>query len=358
MKILSITDLRLSFHHNFEIISDIMNKSLSVNRLSALVILWIIFSFQLAATSPKNDTLTFIHVTDPHVCNLTGYNTFFVEKRQHFGKNIQTFPGFLKSVPEKYEADFVVVTGDNIDYYEAETDNGGMLDTQVEQYSRLLGQCNLPVYITLGNHDISTYSINKVPAVTSNQLYAERARATWMRNVACFKEGTYYSHLFNLESATIRLIFLDNGYYSTEEMDDGVLPFVIDPFQLKWLDAQLKASDTDIEIIFMHIPLPYGNSAGNSILTEPITSYSSKTNSFNLLNILEKNSSSRLIFAGHKHINLINNYKLKDKNILTQVMTGAFGYDTANFRVIKITKDNILISMPGSSKIEYTIPVR
>ena len=336
-----------------------MKKRFTISRLFTMVMLWFAFILPVnALKSPEPDTLTFIHVTDIHACNLTGYHPFFVEKRQHFGKNIETFTDFLKSVPDKYEADFVIVTGDNIDYYEAETEKGGVLDTQVEQYSRLLDHCKIPVYLTLGNHDIASYRINSIPAVSSNQLDAERARATWMRNIPCFKEGTYYSHVFKIDTVTVRFIFLDNSYYSTEEITDGVLPFIVDQFQLRWLDNQMKASPSDVEIIFMHIPLPYGTVTDNKTLLEPISIYSSKTRAYNMISVLEKNSSTRLIFAGHKHINSINNYVLPDGDNLTQVMTGAFGYDTASWRVIKVTKDNVLISFPGSSGIEHIIPVR
>lgn len=69
-----------------------------------------------AVTSGKKYTITFIHVTDPHVCNLTGYHPFFVEKRQHFGKNAEPLAHFFESIPKKYKSDFVVVTGDNLDY--------------------------------------------------------------------------------------------------------------------------------------------------------------------------------------------------------------------------------------------------
>lgn len=323
-----------------------------------LMFFYVSMALPQVMTSGDADTITFIHVTDPHVCNLTGYHPFFTEKRKHFGNNILTFPDFLKSVPDKQNVDFVIVTGDNIDYYEAETEKGGALDTQVEQYSRLLDNCKKPVYLTLGNHDIASYKVIPGPAVGNTQLYAERARAAWMRNIPCFKEGTYYSHLFRIDTVTFRLIFLDNAYYSTEEISDGVLPFVVDPFQLRWLDDQLQASPSDVEIILMHIPLPYGKVVENKILTEPLSIYSAKTKTYNLLSVMEKNSSTRIIFAGHKHVNLINNYILPDGDNLTQVLTGAFGYDTANWRIIKMTGDNILVSFPGSERTEYIIPVR
>jgi len=336
-----------------------MKRRIKVCSLFMMFMMWLAIVLPATAGySAKPDTLTFVHVTDIHACNLTGYHPFFAEKRQHFGNNILTFPDFLRSVPEKYEADFVIVTGDNIDYYEAETDKGGVLDTQVEQYSRILDQCKVPVYLTLGNHDIASYRINSVLAVSSDQLDAERARASWMRNIPCFKEGTYYSHVFKIDTVTFRFIFLDNSYYSTEEISDGVLPFTVDQYQLRWLDSQMKASPSDVEIIFMHIPLPYVISSDNKTIAEPTSVYSSKARFYNLLSVLEKNSSSRLIFAGHKHINSTNNYNLPDGDKLTQIMTGAFGYDTANWRIIKLTKDNVLIGFPGNSKVEYVVPVK
>jgi 3',5'-cyclic AMP phosphodiesterase CpdA len=311
-----------------------------------------------AIVEEKNDTLTFIHVTDPHVCNLTGSHPFFFEKRKHFGNNISTFPDFLKSVPGKFKADFLVVTGDNIDFYEAETESGELLDTQIEQYSGLLDQCNVPVYLTLGNHDIASYNVNTGPAVAVSQSDAGRARAAWIRNIACFNKGTYYSRVFKIDTVAFRFIFLDNSYSATAESSDGVLPFIVDQYQLQWLDKQLKASTSDIEIIFMHIPLPYGNVVNSKILTEPLSLYSSKTKYYNLISLLEKNSSASIIIAGHKHINSVNKYIYPNGRGLTQIMTSAFGYGISNWRIIKVTKENILICYAGTTGIEYTIPVR
>ena len=296
----------------------------------------------------KTDTLTFILITDTHICNLTGYNPLFVQSRQYSSKNIEPLIHFLKYVPINCKADFVVCTGDNIDYYEAETAEGEMLDTQVEQYIHLLDSSDVPVYLTLGNHDISTDK--------GNQLHAERARATWIRNAPCFSDGTYYSQVFQIDTTTFRLIFLDNAYYFIDhpQLD---WQFIIDQSQLDWLDDQLKTSNSDIEIIFMHFPLPYGKSYDDSILTEPLKIYSSKTKFYNLSSILEKNSSTSIIFAGHMHINMINNYILSNRNKLTQVMTGAFGNDSNNWRKIQLTADKVIISDPGNSKVELLIPV-
>ncbi len=311
-----------------------------------------------AALNPAgHDTLTFIHISDIHICNLRGYHPDFVQRRQHFGNGMAVFQEFLSTVPSEVKADMVIITGDNVDFYEAETENGGMLDTQIEQYARLLDISPVPVYLTLGNHDIASYRITPGPWSGNNQLEAGRARAAWMRNVPCFRDGTYYSRVYKIDTMTFRFIFLDNGYYSTEEISDGELNFTIDPYQLRWLDAQLNASDSDVEIIFMHIPLPNGKPAENEILTEAMSVYSQKTDLFNLFSVLEKNSSTALIFGGHNHINLINRYSLPDSKILTQVRTGAMGYDAANWRLIRITGDKILISKAGSTVTEYTVPL-
>ncbi len=308
-------------------------------------------------TLSKPDTITFIHVTDPHICNLTGYHPFFVEKRRHFGNNAGPLVHFFESIPRKYQSDFVIITGDNIDYYEAQTEKGSTLDTQIEQYTRLLDSCEVPAYLTLGNHDIASYFVSPDLAYTNNQFLAGRARATWMRNVSCFKEGTYYSRVLKIDTTTFRLIFLDNSYYATKEVSDGEVPFIIDQSQLLWLDFQLKESSSDVEIIFMHMPLPFEKSVENRNLTVPTSKYSSKSITYNLFSVLENNSSTRLIIAGHEHINSISNYSFPNGNKLTQVMTGAFGYDPENWRMIQLTNDKIIISYAGESKTEYIIPI-
>ena len=327
---------------------------------SIIVILFFTFPTLTASEiSKKSDTLTFIHITDPHVCNLTGYHPFFIQKRLHFGNNIEPLSQFFKSVPRRQKADFVAITGDNIDYYEAEKATGGMLATQIEQYSGLLDICEVPVYLTLGNHDIASYYVNSNSTYTSNQFNAERSRATWIRNVSCFKDGTCYSRVINIDTTSFRLIFLDNSYYSTIEVSDSLLPFTIDQSQLLWLNAQLKASKTDVEIIFMHMPVPFRKSPENNILSDPFGIYSSKTAGFyNLLSVLENNSSTRLILAGHNHINNIYKYFFPNGKELTQVMTAGFGYDPNAWRTVKITGNSIIIYFPGSSKTEYIIPLQ
>lgn len=312
------------------------------------------------ATSEQPDTLTFIQISDPHICNLTGYHSAFVQMRQHYGNTRESLLIFLQSVLKENKADRLIITGDNIDYYEAESEQGVMLAAQIEQYAHLLDRCEIPVYLTLGNHDIASYWINSDSVFSKgvHQFNSERARAAWIRNISCFKSGTYYSRIIKVDTTTFRLIFLDNGYYSNEKKTESALPFIIDQSQLEWLDDQLKTSTSDVEIIFMHMPLPYGKEKDHRTFTEPLAIYSSKTRFNNLASILEMNSSTRLIIAGHEHINTINHYFLAKGNKLTQVITDAFGRDHDNWRMIKITNKDIIIYFPGSHKIECLIPLK
>ena len=303
------------------------------------------------------DTVTFIHVTDPHVCNLTGYHPFFVQKRQHYGNNFRPLSDFFKTVPEKYRSDFVVITGDNIDYYEAQAEKGGVINRQIELYASLIDSVEIPVFLTLGNHDIASYFVGDDLSYTNDQLHSARARAAWMRNISSFKEGTYYSHILKIDTTVFRLIFLDNAYYGTKAFSDEALPFLIDPAQLLWFDAQLNSSPTDVEIIFMHMPLAYKKSEDKNVKTEPLTTYATKGKHFNLFSVLGRNSSNRLFFVGHNHDNIINNFSLPNGNRLTQVMTGCFGSNPGNWRVVKLTKNNITVFYPGGSSVEYVIPL-
>lgn len=348
------------FQSEFQIRSKIKMKRSSIPGIILGFLVQFLFtgSISPASAAGGSDTLKFIQITDPHVCNLTGYHQVFTRQRQQFRNNTENISGFLKTIPEKYDTDFVVVTGDNVDYYEAETSGGKMMDTQIEQYSGLLADSEIPVYLTLGNHDITSYRVNSDSGYTNNQINAEKARAVWMRNLPCFREGTYYSRIFKVDTVTFRFIFLDNSYYATKETSDGVLPFVMDPYQLIWLDAQIKASPFDVELIFMHMPVPFEKPSGKEIPSEQLSSYVARSAYYDLLNVLDHNPSKRIIFAGHRHFNSINNYVLSGGGMMTQVMTAAFGYDRGAWRMIRITAENIFICFPGSSETEYKIGIR
>ena len=332
-----------------------------------LILLSLYFALPVSLTAiEKPDTISFIHITDIHICNLTPYHPVIAQRRQHFGQGVEPFTNFLKSAPGRLNADYVVITGDLIDFYEAETASGDMLDTEIEQFVRHTGVSNVPVYLTLGNHDVASYRVNSETSYYSEQYNAGKARAAWIRNAPCFRNGTYYSRTFMVDTTTYRLIFLDNAYYSPQRTPESTA-FTLDPYQLYWLDNELKQSDTDVEIIFMHMPLfnlaaedlapgrnkyhmnPADTVALHHKLNIP------DTDSLSLYNVLKQNSSVRFMLTGHQHSGVIHEVQISDDYSLIHMMTGAFGYHPNNWRLIRLTRESIIICHPGDSRTQYTI---
>ncbi len=304
--------------------------------------------------SIKADTLTIIHITDTHICNLTEYHPIFVKKRQQYGNGIEPLKQFFSMVPFQLQADMVVNTGDNIDFFRSTTVKREFLDTQIEQYARLIEDCPVTFFCTLGNHDIQQYWVNSDSSYVMQKHNAHQARAVWIRNVPCFRNGTYYSRIYQIGATHYRLIFLDNAYRA-----DSPLPFIIDSMQLDWLNYQLSESANDVEILFMHLPLPIedANHDGNSFSRTPIALDSSTIASNVLLTSLNANPSIRLLVTGHGHKNIIEAANFPTGHTIIQIETGAFGQNSQNWRLIRITEGQISISKPGSDFIEHSIPI-
>lgn len=291
----------------------------------------------------QKDTLSFLHITDLHVIfNQDIYLKDLAQSRNHYRQGEVSLRHFLQTMPEKTNSDLVVATGDLVDFFEAEMPDGKMLDFQAEQFARLISNCQVPVLPTFGNHDLFSFNWqdNKLK---NNQNSSGRARATWTRNLSCFKDGTYYSQVFQVGQTTYRLIFLDDSFYKFLPEDKIEIPYIDKP-QLYWLNAQLHESADDIEIILMHIPF-------NETVTQP--GFPNE-----LYSILAKNPSTRLILAGHLHKNAITNFPSGIDKMIAQVQTGAFARNIDNWRLIRLTEKNILVSVPGKTENEIVISVK
>ena len=331
-----------------------------------MILLFLIPVLVLAQT--RADTVSFIHISDTHWHNPAGYHPAIIEARQHYAGATDPLVNFFHTIPRKLKSDFVVITGDIIDYWEGESASGDMLETQIEQFITLKSRnAQIPVYLTLGNHDIETYWTDdgRKSIFPAPQLNAGRARAAWIRNSNSLRDGTYYSHTIRVDTTTYRLIFLDNAYYNPDRSDTW--PFIMDPYQLYWLDNELKKSDTDIEIIFMHKPLMvppredveasrntyYLNLEDTLAIQHNLKSFDDDV--LDLHNILKKNASTRLVITGHRHASAVHEVHFSDEYSLTHVMTGAFGRDERNWRQIRLTRDSIIISFPGITQKQFVI---
>lgn len=294
----------------------------------------------------QKDTLSFLHITDLHLLfNLENYEQDIVHHREYTrnykeGNNI--FRQFMETIPDRTGSDMIIATGDVVDFYDATTRDGNKLAYQIELFARMMDDFYHPVYLTLGNHDIFSYDWGN-DRVIPNQLQTGRARATWIRNFDCFREGTYYSRVYEVGGTTYRLIFLDNGFYQFKKNEGVVNPYIDKP-QLHWLQAELAASDDDVEIILMHIPF-----TETSILPE---------SNNELYQALTSVSSVRLVLAGHHHRGKMLNLPLSDGKEIIQLETGALVSGIDKWRHVRLTGENIIVSSMGTTESELIIPVK
>jgi UDP-2,3-diacylglucosamine pyrophosphatase LpxH len=263
---------------------------------------------------------------------------------------------FLNAHPVVKSSEFVVVTGDMIDFYEAESTEGGLMGNQIELFQKIMNsEVNYLVYLILGNHDISSYYKGR------HQNHANVARLTWVKNLSVFIQGTYYSKIYKVGSTVYRLIFLDNAYFSARTHKDQAT-FILDRPQLDWLKAQLNESPDDKEIIFMHMPLPtldnQNEKKDDSLLS--YADYVNRTNTQDFLDVLKEtdNASVQLIVAGHIHRNDMFSFNFSEEFNFKQITTGAFRDNIDNWRLFQLTESDIMVSIPDSIVQTIKIPLR
>ncbi len=322
---------------------------MTISMISLLLILTILTN----TTKAQNDTLKVIQISDIHLCNLNGYHPEFVKLRQHYGDGINPLKEFIEKRPTQLGVNAVVITGDLVDYYEAETEKGNMLGTQIEQFASIYSKSDVPIYLTLGNHDITTYWMNDSAKIEKFQLDAQRARAAWIRNISCFREGTYYSRSFQVNETTYRLLFLDNGY----SLGNGSY---IDKTQLDWLEGQVKQFADEPVIIFMHkyFPVPDLNGDGIVFSSKQTLLLDEQTCARGFLKILNENQNIKALFCGHGHKNVSEWMLFPSGHKILQTETAGFARETTNWRLLKYTADKIIVCSPGGHKKENVINIK
>lgn len=294
-------------------------------------------------TLNSGDTLSFLHITDLHViCDQKTFTPDFMEYRKRYQKDEIILNTFLKDIPKQTKSEMVVATGDLIDFFEVDIRDPKYLESQVRSFSKTIKESPVPVYCTLGNHDLFSF-FWKDGKLKHDQNAANRSRAYWVRNASCFHNGTTYSKIIQVGQTTYRLIFLDNGMYEFKPAQKSEIPY-IDKAQVCWLKSQLQASPDDVEIILMHIPFE-DLKAG--------TEYDNE-----LYSILKQDNAVKLILAGHTHKNHVSTYPATNDKQITQVQTSTLSKGVNHFRQIRLTENNILVSAPGKSDNEVVIPVK
>jgi 3',5'-cyclic AMP phosphodiesterase CpdA len=323
------------------------------NKKFFIITLFLSLTIISTTTLAQNDTLSVIQISDIHVCNLNGYHPEFVKLRQHYGDGMTPLTDFIEDKPQQLQTNAIIITGDLVDYYEAETAKGNLLGTQIEQFATLYSSSDVPIYLTLGNHDITTYWINDSLEIEQSQLDAHRARAAWIRNISCFREGTFYSRSFQVNETTYRFLFLDNGY----SLENG---FYLDKTQLDWLNGQVKQFANDPVIIFMHkyLPVPDLNGDGIVFTDKQTLSLDEQTCSRGFLKTLNENPNVKALFCGHGHKNVGEWLTFPAGHKILQTETAGFANDTNHWRLLKFTDNKVIVCSTGNQKIETVIQIK
>ncbi len=330
-----------------------MRKKIQFTALEITVVASLLF---LSGCTPIQaappDTLTIVHISDTHAGNLAGFHPGFVALRDGRVPAMDSLGRWLHAFPMQTGAEAVVITGDMLDCFEAETARGSYLATQIEQFAAAVMDCPVPLFLTLGNHDITSYRFEEPKTVRTTQTRAQRARAAWIKNIPCFQSGTYYSRSFRVGRKTVRMLFLDNGY----GLSSG--SFLDEP-QLDWVRAQVREAGDDPVVLFMHkyLAIPDANGDGVLFTKRNVLAVDEKTCSTGFLKILNEHRNIKALFAGHGHHNVTEPLVLPSGHRIVQVETGGFGDDPKNRRIIRIMEKQITILPCGEDRMQSVIPL-
>ncbi len=311
-------------------------------------------AFPLYAQSP--DTVTLLHTSDTHlVFEPAAYRPFLAAYFTAGRRSTDSLERFFQTVPRAVSADAVVITGDILAGFEGETPSGEMRAQQVEQFWPLVDRCPVPLFLTLGNHDISSYTaLRPDSGVVNTQTEVGRARASWIRNIPCFADGTWYEHLFVAGGTRYHCLFLDDGY----SLHDGGRR--LEKTQVDWLNDRLNRAGTDPVIVFHHIYFPIGDVNGDGVVFDarkPVDWPSEKDCAEGFLRALNEHPNVRALIVGHGHENVFEKIHFPAGHSIWQVETGSATESADNWRLLRLTRDSILISAPGSRHTQVSIDI-
>lgn len=268
----------------------------------------------LAAAGPQVD---FVHMSDTHVAEYRKISPAFAPA---LGAKNGSAEHLERALEHLGSPDFVLITGDLVDGYSYEAPGGGPVSGHIELFGRLISRSPVPVFPTLGNHDLSQYRPGGDKPVT-DQSIAGAARAAWRKAVPQFQRGVYYS--FRKEAGNTGYLFL--------VLDDGEArgrDAAYAAKQLEWVKREIEAHPGDTVILAMHIPLPMAPIADG------------------LKAIIAGAPNVALVIAGHRHQDALEQIDVGPRKI-AQVLTAALFLSAENCRRFRLKEDGIEVSETG-----------
>ncbi len=239
------------------------------------------------------DELKFVHISDVHYSAELDNTPFKLRKNSP-----ELFDDAIEQINEISGVSFVMFGGDLVDRAK---------ESELLGFLEHAKNIKAPWYYTFGNHD----------SMLGGHLTTDRYLADVRKNNPNFKfNNTYYSfspkngYKVIVLDSIIRDRLTSNGQISDE--------------QLAWLDKELNASQKQIVLIFLHVPIQ-----------EPISAEHHKMlNCTEVMKVLGKYKNPIAVFQGHYHV-----ARVKQMNNLLFVSTPALVSYPNAFREIKITND-------------------
>jgi hypothetical protein len=279
----------------------------------------------------------FLQLTDTHVTALDQAAEPLATARKHFAPGGAELAKFLGGHERAAGSDFILITGDLIDGYSFAAADGRKLFGQIDAFQRAIAVSRVPVFLLLGNHDITHYGLGAAGKPAADQSVAGEARAAWIQAAPCFRQGTYYALERQVGVTKYVILMLDNGYSAAGAK--GAAGFQTAHEQLYWLRRQTELHAGATFILALHVPL--GADAGSQAIKGAVA---------DARNVA-------LILGGHNHRDQIEDLPL-GASTPVQVRTAAFGYGVNHWRRIRLHPDRIEVFATGKpDAVEKSIPI-
>lgn len=273
-------------------------------------------------------SVEFVHITDTHVMQIEGIHPALVPLRL---PNVLSAAQLEKFLAERraHAPAFLLHTGDIVEAFRYDGESGVVVNGQIDRFQALQRLSPAPMYLALGNRDVSWYrqAEGKQVVVRDAAMTAE-ARAAWRGAFECFRGGTWYSFEKRAGGATYLFAVLDNGVTTDPEFARA---------QLAWLRKLLAEARPTALVLAMHIPL--GDDSFSRSVEE----------------ILRGFDRPALVLAGHRHTDGVEEISASPRRV--QVRTASFtGGKSCSRRVVLRPEGIDVYSTNEPDKLVLTVP--
>lgn len=242
--------------------------------ISSILILSVVF-FTFASAKESKTLLHFVQISDTHLQKGDSKDA-----ERLLGSSEKLLKDAVEEINHIEDLDFVLASGDLVDTAE---------EKLVDKYIRITMSLKAPLYVLLGNHDVSVNGgLGKDGFI--KKFTAVKDSISFTGNMA------YYSFSPN-EKFTI--ICLDGT------TDKVVTPHgsIEDPKQFKWLEDELEANKNKFVIIALHFPFIEPFKSETHFFLEPDRT--------RLLDLINGYKNVIGVFSGHYHAAKL--FKIKNK---------------------------------------------